>query len=108
APSHGESVHSPRDGVKSFARLGAAACRPRERVTVVPAGAWPGAARGLAGCGARCSTRMEAQGVWQQQGKRAAAYELATPIYGWFTEGFDTADLQEAKALMEALEGEHG
>jgi class 3 adenylate cyclase/DNA-binding winged helix-turn-helix (wHTH) protein/predicted ATPase len=39
--------------------------------------------------------------LWQQQGKRAAAYELLAPIYGWFTEGFDTADLQEAKALLE-------
>jgi DNA-binding winged helix-turn-helix (wHTH) protein/predicted ATPase len=41
--------------------------------------------------------------LWQQQGKRAAAYELLAPIYDWFTEGFDTADLQEAKALLEAL-----
>jgi predicted ATPase len=41
--------------------------------------------------------------LWQQQGKRAAAYALLAPIYGWFTEGFDTADLQEAKALLDAL-----
>jgi predicted ATPase len=41
--------------------------------------------------------------LWQQQGKRDAARELLAPIYGWFTEGFDTADLQEAKALLEAL-----
>ena len=41
--------------------------------------------------------------LWQQQGKPAAAYELLAPIYGWFTEGFDTADLQEAKALLQAL-----
>jgi predicted ATPase len=41
--------------------------------------------------------------LWQQQGKRTEAYELLAPIYGWFTEGFDTADLQEAKALLEAL-----
>jgi predicted ATPase len=41
--------------------------------------------------------------LWQQQGKRAAARDLLAPIYGWFTEGFDTADLQEAKALLEAL-----
>jgi class 3 adenylate cyclase/predicted ATPase len=39
--------------------------------------------------------------LWQQQGQRAKAYELLMPIYGWFTEGFDTADLQEAKALLE-------
>jgi len=43
--------------------------------------------------------------LWQQQGKRAEAYELLAPIYGWFTEGFDTADLQEAKVLLEELEG---
>ena len=42
--------------------------------------------------------------LWQQQGKRAEAYYLLTPIYGWFTEGLDTADLQEAKALLDALE----
>jgi predicted ATPase len=41
--------------------------------------------------------------LWQQQGKQAEAYALLAPIYGWFTEGFDTADLQEAKALVEAL-----
>ena len=43
--------------------------------------------------------------LWQQQGKRAEAYELLAPVYGWFTEGFDTADLQEAKALLEELAG---
>jgi predicted ATPase len=41
--------------------------------------------------------------LWQQQGKRLEAYELLAPVYGWFTEGFDTADLQEAKALLEEL-----
>jgi predicted ATPase len=41
--------------------------------------------------------------LWQQQGKRDQARQLLAPIYGWFTEGFDTADLQEAKALLEAL-----
>jgi predicted ATPase len=41
--------------------------------------------------------------LWERQGKRATAHELLAPIYGWFTEGFDTADLQEAKALLEAL-----
>jgi predicted ATPase len=41
--------------------------------------------------------------LWQQQGKQAEAHELLASIYGWFTEGFDTADLQEAKALLEAL-----
>ena len=42
--------------------------------------------------------------LWQQQGQRQAARELLAPIYGWFTEGFDTPDLQEAKALLAALE----
>jgi predicted ATPase len=41
--------------------------------------------------------------LWQQQGKQGEARELLAPIYGWFTEGFDTADLQEAKALLEEL-----
>ena len=41
--------------------------------------------------------------LWQQHGKRTEAHELLAPIYGWFTEGFDTADLQEARALLEAL-----
>jgi predicted ATPase len=46
---------------------------------------------------------MSLSRLWQQQGKRTEAYELLAPIYGWFTEGFDTADLQEAKALLETL-----
>jgi predicted ATPase len=46
---------------------------------------------------------MSLSRLWQQQGKRADARELLAPIYGWFTEGFDTADLQEAKALLEEL-----
>ena len=38
--------------------------------------------------------------LWQQQGKRAAAHQLLAEVYGWFTEGFATADLQEARALL--------
>ncbi len=41
--------------------------------------------------------------LWQHQGKRTEARKLLAPIYNWFTEGFDTADLQEAKALLEEL-----
>jgi predicted ATPase len=41
--------------------------------------------------------------LWQHQGKRAEAHDLLAPIYGWFTEGFDTADLQEAQGLLSAL-----
>jgi predicted ATPase len=43
--------------------------------------------------------------LWQQHGKRDEARALLAPIYGWFTEGFDTADLQEAKALLDELGG---
>jgi class 3 adenylate cyclase/predicted ATPase len=50
---------------------------------------------------------MSLSRLWQQQGKQAEARALLTPVYGWFTEGFDTADLQEAKALLEALSDEH-
>jgi predicted ATPase len=46
---------------------------------------------------------MSLSRLWQQQGKRDEARELLAPIYGWFTEGFDTADLREAKALLEEL-----
>jgi len=41
--------------------------------------------------------------LWQQQGKRYSARELLAEVYGWFIEGFDTADLQEAKGLLEEL-----
>jgi predicted ATPase len=46
---------------------------------------------------------MSLSRLWQQQGKQAEAHALLAPIYGWFTEGFDTADLQDAKALLAAL-----
>ena len=41
--------------------------------------------------------------LWQSQDKRQDAYDLLAPVYHWFTEGFDTADLQDAKALLAAL-----
>ncbi len=41
--------------------------------------------------------------LWQRQSKRKEAHALLSEIYGWFTEGFDTKDLQEAKALIEEL-----
>jgi tetratricopeptide (TPR) repeat protein len=43
--------------------------------------------------------------LWQQQGKRQEAHDLLAPVYHWFTEGFDTLDLQEARALLEELGG---
>jgi predicted ATPase len=48
-------------------------------------------------------TALSLARLWQQQGKRAEARELLAPIYGWFTEGFDTPDLREAQALLEDL-----
>jgi predicted ATPase len=50
---------------------------------------------------------MSLSRLWQQQDKQAEARALLAPVYSWFTEGFDTADLQEAKALLEALSDEH-
>jgi predicted ATPase len=44
--------------------------------------------------------------LWQQQGRRQEAHDLLAPVYGWFTEGFDTADLKDAKALLDELEEE--
>jgi hypothetical protein len=46
---------------------------------------------------------MSLSRLWQQQGKKKEAHRMLAEIYGWFTEGFDTADLQEAKALLEEL-----
>jgi predicted ATPase len=48
-------------------------------------------------------TAMSLARLWQQQGRQAEAHVLLAPIYNWFTEGLDTADLQEAKALLEEL-----
>jgi predicted ATPase len=45
---------------------------------------------------------MSLNRLWQRQGKRTEAYEVLAEAYGWFTEGFDTADLQEAQALLDA------
>ena len=46
---------------------------------------------------------MSLAGLWRDQGKVQQARELLAPVYGWFTEGFDTRDLKEAKALLQAL-----
>ena len=47
---------------------------------------------------------MSLSRLWHQQGKRQEAHDLLAPVYGWFTEGFDTADLKDAKMLLEELE----
>jgi predicted ATPase len=49
----------------------------------------------------RSATRLAC--LWRDRGKRTEARDLLTPIYGWFTEGFDTLDLKEASALLEEL-----
>jgi predicted ATPase len=57
-------------------------------------------------CGARSYELRAATSLarlWQEQGKRAAARDLLAPVYAWFTEGFDTRDLQEAKTLLARL-----
>ena len=41
--------------------------------------------------------------LWAERGERRKAYDLLAPVYGWFTEGLDTADLQDARALLEEL-----
>ena len=46
---------------------------------------------------------MSLSWLWQQQGRKEEARQMLAEIYDWFTEGFDTADLQEAKALLEEL-----
>jgi predicted ATPase len=46
---------------------------------------------------------MSLSRLWQQQGKRSEAGALLAPVYGWFTEGFDTPDLREAQAILTAL-----
>ena len=61
----------------------------------------------MADLGAEIAKVEEPQGdlarLWQSQGKRAEAQQWLVAIYGWFTEGFETKDLQEARALIEAL-----
>jgi predicted ATPase len=53
-------------------------------------------------CELRAATSLAR--LWADQGKRAKAHDLLAPIYGWFTEGFDTADLKDAKALLDELQ----
>jgi tetratricopeptide (TPR) repeat protein len=52
-------------------------------------------------CGLRAATGLAR--LWRDQGKRAEAHDLLAPVYGWFTEGFDTPVLKDAKALLEQI-----
>jgi predicted ATPase len=49
----------------------------------------------------RAATRLAR--LWGERGERQKAFDLLAPVYGWFTEGFDAADLKEANALLDAL-----
>jgi len=66
---------------------------------------WHSRRRRKPGCSAPWTSlaAMSLARLWQQQGRRANAHQLLAEVYGWFTEGFDTADLQEARALLEVL-----
>ena len=61
------------------------------------------AARGQQAKSMELRATMSLSRLWQRQGKQKEAQQLLAEAYGWFTEGFDTADLQEAKALLEEL-----
>jgi hypothetical protein len=50
-----------------------------------------------------CARPTSLARLWRDQGKQEEARELLAPVYGWFTEGFDTRDLKEAKALLDEL-----
>jgi len=55
------------------------------------------------GSGGKLRAAMSLARLWRDQGKPQQARELLAPVYGWFTEGFDTLDLKEAKALLDQL-----
>jgi predicted ATPase len=62
---------------------------------------WPYAPRAVALD--KPSPNLGSARLWRDQGQRDEARELLAPVYGWFTEGFDTLDLKEAKALLDEL-----
>ena len=65
--------------------------------------AWAGGGAGPAAKSSKLSAAMSLARLWRDQGKIEQARELLAPVFGWFTEGFDTRDLKEAKALLEEL-----
>jgi predicted ATPase len=62
---------------------------------------WPSRVSSKQSLELRASTSLAR--LWRDQGKVQQARELLAPVYGWFTEGFDTRDLKETKALLAAL-----
>jgi predicted ATPase len=65
--------------------------------------AGPLAAANRVPLGELANAAMSMARLWRDQGKRDEACEVLAPVYGWFTEGFDTLDLKEAKALLDEL-----
>ena len=61
-------------------------------------------ARQQAAKGWELRASMSLARLWRDQGKREEARELLAPVYGWFTEGFGTPDLKDAKALLDELD----
>jgi predicted ATPase len=64
------------------------------------------ALRAAAGMGSKSlelRAAMSLARLWREQGRRAEAYDLLAPVYGWFTEGFDTTELKDARALLDQL-----
>jgi predicted ATPase len=53
--------------------------------------------------GSKSWAAMSMARLWRDQGKRQQAHDLLAPVYGWFTEGFNTLDLKQAKALLDEL-----
>jgi predicted ATPase len=60
-------------------------------------------AREMSAKGWKLRAATNLAGLWGEEGRRAEASDLLAPIYGWFAEGFDIADLREAKALLDQL-----
>ena len=80
-----------------MARDGVKAC---ERQSVI---AWAGGGAGPAAKSSKLSAAMSLARLRRDLGKVQEARELLAPVYGWFTEGFDTRELKEAKLLLEEL-----
>jgi hypothetical protein len=80
-------------------------CEPRSLLRPPKAGRRPFGHVGhrIAGPPPSQLTAPSSGASYLEQGRRAEARELLAPVYGWFTEGFGTADLKEAKALLDAL-----
>ena len=78
----------------------AAPCGARRQPSFLPPASWL-----IARSGASWELRaaMSMARLWRYQGERNEARDLLVPVYGWFTEGFDTLDLKEAKALLDDL-----